>query len=55
MDASTVLLIKLLTDVGMTAMATIAQVNGMTDEQKQEAIKAAELASNNLMDAIGMH
>lgn len=49
MDATTVTLIKMMSDIAMTAMKTISEVHNMTDEQKITKITEAEVMSDILI------
>jgi len=55
MKENTLLLIKLLSDVALTALATIKQVESMTPDQIDAAIKKAESVSELLLDELNSH
>lgn len=55
MDPTTLMLIKVFSDLGMLAMQTIARANEMTQEEKEAAIAQAEAVSNSLTAIIRSH
>ena len=55
MDANTLLLIKLLSDIAMTVITTIRQVDSMTPEQIDAAIEKAEAVSRTLLNELDSH
>ena len=55
MDPTTVMLIKILTDVAMTAMTTLREIETMTDEQKATALIEAQAVKVKLTDMIRRH
>lgn len=55
MDPATVMLIKLLSDVAMTAMKTIGDIDKMTEDEIQTAILAAQQQSKNLIEQVKGH
>ena len=55
MEPATIMLIKLASDVAMTAMKTIAEVDQMSEAQIQARIKELERTRNTLMDQIRSH
>lgn len=55
MTPEAIMLIKILSDVAMTAMQTISRVNEMTEAEVKAAIKEAEQLSTKLTDAVRSH
>lgn len=55
MGPETVMLIKILSDVAMTAMKTISEIDKMTEEEVKSAIRSAEQASADLLKRIKEH
>ena len=55
MDAQSVMLVKILTDVAMTAMQTIAKVDKMTEEEIRLATMKAEATSKTLLGKVRTH
>ena len=55
MTAESVMLLKILSDIIITAADTIARVKDMSDEEVSIAIASANLRSKELMKAIKTH
>lgn len=55
MNANSLLLIKLLSDIAITALSTIKQVDSMTPEQIDEALVKAEAVSQTLLNELNDH
>ena len=55
MDAPTMMLIKILSDVAMTAMKTIAEIDKMTEDEIEAKTREAERLSDELTDMIRRH
>uniref|UniRef100_A0A6M3MBQ3 Uncharacterized protein n=1 Tax=viral metagenome TaxID=1070528 RepID=A0A6M3MBQ3_9ZZZZ len=52
MDPGTIMLIKLLSDIIITATSTLKTVGDMTDEQVQQNIAIAEKTSDDLLTLV---
>jgi len=55
MGSDTVLLVKLLSDLAITVMQTIARVDQMTEEEVDRAIEAAEETGRLLKSRLDSH
>jgi hypothetical protein len=53
MGPETVMLIKLLSDIIISATATLRRVHQMTEEETKAAIKEAEATTQSLLDKLG--
>ena len=55
MSPDSILLIKILSDVAMTAMQTVQRVDQMTEEEVKAEILKAELTSRSLIGKVREH